>query len=215
MYSSSSAKLLIIDNYDSFTHNLAQMFRRYDLAITVCRNDRITVARVGELKPDYILISSGPKDPAAAGVSIPLIRAFYATIPILGVCLGMQCINEVFGGRTVRAPQPLHGKTSPVFHHHKGIFEGLPSPFKAARYHSLAVSPNGGPLEVIAQSVDGVIMGLLHPNCLLQGVQFHPESFLTQYGFWMVENFLRSGPLGFVKSGRRDADGPRVSEQTI
>ncbi len=192
-------RLLVIDNYDSFTFNLVQMFRSYPLAIEVRRSDQITVAGIGAETPDYILISPGPRDPAHAGVSMSLIRAFYRDIPILGVCLGMQCMNEAFGGKTVRAPLPMHGKTSVIRHEMESVFKGLPPEFTAARYHSLMVRPpdplNGYPLRVAARAEDGVIMGLYHPERPLHGVQFHPESFLTDHGFLLVENFLSLGPL--------------------
>lgn len=191
------AKLLVIDNYDSFTYNLVQMFRRYDLEIGVFRSDGISVEASETLAPDYILISPGPKDPANAGISIPLIRAFYRKTPILGVCLGMQCINEAFGGNTVRAPMPMHGKTSRVHHRNEFLFKGVSSPFQAARYHSLAVQPPAETeLRLTAHASDEVIMGMSHPGFPLHGVQFHPESFLTEEGFVMVENFLKLGPLG-------------------
>ena len=191
-----AGSLLVIDNYDSFTYNLVQMFRHYELDIRVCRSDGISLEEADEFRPDYILISPGPKDPAHAGISIPLIRAFYKKTPIMGVCLGMQCINEAFGGETVRAPFPMHGKTSQVMHRNDGIFASVTSPFRAARYHSLAVQPPwNGELIATAFSTDGVIMGLSHPQYPLHGVQFHPESFLTEYGFVMVENFLKLGPL--------------------
>jgi anthranilate synthase component II len=188
-------KLLVIDNYDSFTFNLVQMFRQYPLRIRVCRSDEITVDQAFEFSPDYIVISPGPKDPAHAGISVALIRAFYKTVPILGVCLGMQCMNEAFGGQTVRAPLPMHGKTSWVYHESDGIFRSAPTPFLAARYHSLMVKFEKTPLKVTATSDDGVIMGMSHPDCPMHGVQFHPESFLTQNGFVIVENFLKSGLL--------------------
>ena len=207
------ATLLVIDNYDSFTYNLVQMFMRYDLAITVYRSDRITLAQVAADPPDYLLISPGPKDPAHAGISMALIDTFYRKIPILGVCLGMQCINEVFGGRTVRAPRPTHGKTSEVIHQVTHLFAGLPSPFKAARYHSLAVHPAptalDGALTVTAKTRNGTIMGLSHRRYPLHGLQFHPESFLTEHGFAMVENFLRLGALAkdlSAKTHRQPAD---------
>ena len=185
------ANLLVIDNYDSFTYNLVQMFRNYSLDIGVFRSDEITVEEAKAFRPDYILISPGPKDPAHAGVSIPLIQAFCRHTPTLGVCLGMQCINEVFGGITVRAPVPMHGKTSRVHHQNEGLFEGISSPFRAARYHSLAVQPAAEtPLDLTAHTSDGVIMGISHPQFPLHGVQFHPESFLTEEGFRMIENFL-------------------------
>jgi para-aminobenzoate synthetase component II len=191
--------LLVIDNYDSFTYNLVQMFMRYDLCIEAYRSDCISLERVGAARPDYLLISPGPKDPAHAGISKALIDAFYRTIPILGVCLGMQCINEVFGGRTVRAKMPMHGKTSRIYHRQEALFKQIPSPFRAARYHSLAVSPSPAAiakdLVVTASAADGTIMGISHRRFPLHGVQFHPESFLTQHGFRLVENFLRAGPL--------------------
>jgi anthranilate synthase component 2 len=194
-----AAKLLVIDNYDSFTFNLVQMFRQFPLDIRVFRSDRITLDRAKRLDPDYILISPGPKDPAHAGISIALVNAFYQKIPILGVCLGMQCINEAFGGQTVRAPMPVHGKTSPIHHCQRLLFSGMPSPFTAARYHSLMVtlSPEAldTALEITARADDEVIMGLSHKHFPLHGVQFHPESFLTQSGTILVENFLRLGPL--------------------
>ena len=188
--------LLVIDNYDSFTYNLVQMFRQYELDIRICRSDQISLEDANAFRPDYILISPGPKDPAHAGISIPLIRTFYRKIPIMGVCLGMQCMNEAFGGKTVRAPVPMHGKTSLIMHRNRGIFASLNSPFRAARYHSLAVHPpRNSELTATAFSTDGVIMGLSHPKYPLHGVQFHPESFLTEHGFVMVENFLKLGPL--------------------
>lgn len=188
-------KLLVIDNYDSFTYNLVQMFRQYDLRIFVYRSDEITLEQAGELDPDYVLVSPGPKDPANAGISVSLIRYFSGKKPILGVCLGMQALNEAFGGTTVRAPVPMHGKTSMVSHKNFGVFNGLASPFKAARYHSLAVKPPRNDLAVTAQSEDGVVMGLSHKTFPVHGVQFHPESFLTRQGFLLIENFLKMGAL--------------------
>jgi len=193
------ATLLVIDNYDSFTYNLVQMFMCYDLSIQVHRSDRISLEQVARTRPDYLLISPGPKDPAHAGISKDAIRAFYRTVPILGVCLGMQCINEVFGGRTVRSPVPTHGKTSLVFHRNEALFARMPSPFTAARYHSLAVEPASAALkrdlQITGQTEDELVMGLSHRRFPLHGVQFHPESFLTQDGFSLVEAFLALGPL--------------------
>jgi len=193
-----TATLLVIDNYDSFTYNLVQMFRQYPLQVRVHRSDKVRMNDVEDLAPDYILISPGPKDPVHAGISISLIKAWHTRVPILGVCLGMQCLNEVFGGRTVRSPQPLHGKTSAIYHDGRGLFAGLPSPFNAARYHSLAVQPDPnalqGELTVTARTRDQIIMGLSHRHYPLHGVQFHPESFLTDHGFRLVENFLDLGP---------------------
>jgi len=200
----SLAKLLVIDNYDSFTYNLVQMFRHYDLVIDIHRSDKITTGRVEKINPDYILISPGPKDPEHAGISVPLIKQFSGKKPVFGVCLGMQCINEAFGGPTICAPLPMHGKTSSIEHNGQGIFKGIPSPFKAARYHSLMVSlpetQKEDSLAVTSRSSDGVIMGLSHLEYPVHGVQFHPESFLTENGFNIVENFLGLGVLGGLSS---------------
>ena len=190
-----SARLLVIDNYDSFTFNLVQMFRNYALDITVFRADALSVEDVLQARPDYVLVSPGPKSPSAAGISTELIRRGQGEFPILGVCLGMQCMNEAFGGSTVRAPVPMHGKTSLVNHDGAGLFEGIPEPLLVARYHSLAVAGISDQLRVNAKSADGVPMALQHVRLPLFGVQFHPESFLTQHGFKLVENFLRTGPL--------------------
>jgi len=185
------ATLLVIDNYDSFTYNLVQMFMRYDLSIRVHRSDQITLARVAATMPDYVLVSPGPRAPAHAGISNALIQAYYRRIPILGVCLGMQCINEVFGGRTIRSAAPMHGKTSRVYHRREALFSHLPSPFTAARYHSLVVQPSAAALDreltITARTGDGTIMGLSHKRFPLHGVQFHPESFLTEHGFSLIE----------------------------
>jgi len=210
------ARLLVIDNYDSFTYNLVQMFMQYDLTVQVHRSDRITLAQVADVRPDYVLISPGPKDPVHAGISKSLIQALYRTTPILGVCLGMQCINEVFGGRTVRSAAPMHGKTSRVYHHQEMIFSQVPSPFTAARYHSLTVQPAATTLEkhlvITARTGNGTIMGLSHSRFPLHGVQFHPESFLTQHGFILVENFLRLGPL---KSDLATEEPPRAANPAV
>ena len=196
--------LLVIDNYDSFTYNLVQMFMRYDLDIRVYRSDRISLDQAAGMGPDYLLISPGPRDPAHAGISKALIQALYRHVPILGVCLGMQCINEVFGGRTIRSAAPTHGKTSHVFHRNEALFARMPSPFSAARYHSLAVQPAVGALEnelaITGRTEDGTIMGLSHRRYPLHGLQFHPESFLTEHGFTMIEAFLRLGPLSAMES---------------
>lgn len=200
------ARLLIIDNFDSFTYNLVQMFQCYPLEISVFRSNAITVTQAQALGPDYLLISPGPKTPAQTGVSMPMIHAFHGQIPILGVCLGMQCINEVFGGRTVSAPLPMHGKTCRVQHDGNGIFKQIPSPFIAARYHSLASVIAEGPLAITATDDHQVIMGLSHRQIPVHGVQFHPESFLTEFGFRLVENFLRMGPLQFTESNNNHAD---------
>jgi anthranilate synthase component 2 len=195
---SAPARLFVLDNYDSFTFNLVQMFRVYPLEVEVVRADRIAVEEVADRAPDYIVVSPGPKDPQAAGISVPLIAGLHARIPILGVCLGMQAMNEAFGGTTVRAPRPMHGKTDLVHHQGRGVFAGIPDPCRVARYHSLAVTGIHSSLEVTATTDDGVVMGLSHREHPLHGVQFHPESFLTEHGFAMIENFLKTGPLRSV-----------------
>jgi len=188
-------QILVIDNYDSFTHNLVQLFMLFDLKILVCRSDKISIQQIDCLKPDYILISPGPKDPANAGISVSIVEAFADRIPILGVCLGMQCINEAMGGQTVKAPIPVHGKTSLVHHNNRSVFQGLPSPFTAARYHSLVVNVCSPELKITAKTDDGIIMGIEHSNLPLFGVQFHPESFMTDHGLALIRNFLKQGPV--------------------
>lgn len=190
-----TAKLLVIDNYDSFTFNLVQMFRCYDLDISVFRADALSVEEVVQQEPDYVLVSPGPKSPSDAGISTDLIRRCQGEFPILGVCLGMQCMNEAFGGTTVHAPVPMHGKTSAVHHDGAGLFARVPQPLTVARYHSLAITGISEELRVNARSADGVPMAVQHVRHRLFGVQFHPESFLTQHGFTLVENFLRTGPM--------------------
>lgn len=185
-----SPKLLMIDNYDSFTYNLVQLFLMLDLEITVRRNDRVAIEEIERMRPDYLVVSPGPKAPRQAGLSIDIIRAFCGRLPILGICLGMQCINEAFGGDTVRAPLPVHGKTDAVYHDGRNIFAGIPSPFIAARYHSLVIEQENGPLAVSARTGDNIAMGLYHPDYPLFGVQFHPESFMTEHGLHLAENFL-------------------------
>ena len=186
-------RLVMIDNYDSFTYNLVQLFYEFDLEVVVRRHDEVDLAGIEALRPDWLCISPGPKAPADAGISKAVIAHFYQEMPILGVCLGMQAINEVFGGRTVLAPVPVHGKRQEIFHTGEAVFAGLPSPFGAARYHSLMVSPASADLVVTARSADGVIMGLSHRRYPLHGVQFHPESFLTEYGRELAANFLDAG----------------------
>jgi anthranilate synthase component II len=184
-------RLVMIDNYDSFTYNLVQLFYEFDLEVMVFRHDGIDLAGIAALNPDWLCISPGPKAPEQAGISKIAIAHFYRQIPILGVCLGHQALNEVFGGATVRAPVPVHGKRQQVFHQGQGLFKGLPSPFGAARYHSLMAVPNSPELEVTAKTGDGVIMGLQHRTFPLHGVQFHPESFLTDHGKGLAANFLK------------------------
>ena len=186
--------MVMIDNYDSFTHNLVQLFYEFDLEVRVYRNDEITLPEIALLQPHWICISPGPKDPAHAGISKAVIRRFGSTIPILGVCLGMQALNEVFDGLTARAPQPVHGKRSRIEHNGSGVFSGLPSPIWVARYHSLQVIVRSPLLIPLAYALDRVVMALQHESWPLWGVQFHPESFLSEYGRQMAANFLALQP---------------------
>jgi anthranilate synthase/aminodeoxychorismate synthase-like glutamine amidotransferase len=185
--------LLVIDNYDSFTYNLVQYFGQLGVEQKVFRNDQITVEEALALNPDRVMISPGPCSPAEAGVSCDMIRAFAGKKPLLGVCLGHQAIGHVYGGRVLRAPNLMHGKTSPVFHNNTDLFEGLPNPFNAARYHSLIVERETFPacLEVTAWTEDGLVMGLRHRDLPIWGVQFHPESYATPNGLALLANFLR------------------------
>lgn len=183
-------KLLLIDNYDSFTYNLYQLFGELGAEQIVFRNDALGVSEAGVLDVDAVVISPGPGSPADSGISRAVISTYHRKIPILGVCLGMQCIAGVFGGRVVRAKRVMHGKTSLISHDGAGLFEGVPSPCRVARYHSLAVSDLPGCLEATAFSDDGEIMALRHRESPVWGVQFHPESFLSEYGKAMMMNFL-------------------------
>ena len=185
--------LLVIDNYDSFTYNLVQYFGELGADPQVKRNDAITPNEVEKMKPQKIVISPGPGRPDEAGISMELIRKFGGKIPILGVCLGHQCMGEVYGGKVVRAGRLMHGKTSPIQHDGKGVFQGLPNPFEATRYHSLIVEKNSVPscLEVCAETAEGEIMGLRHREYPVHGVQFHPESILSKEGKDLLANFLK------------------------
>ncbi len=185
-------KLLMIDNYDSFTYHLVQYIGELGVDAIVRRNDALDVAGARALKPDAIVISPGPCTPAAAGVSVALLRAMAGAVPILGVCLGHQCIGEAFGGKVVRAARLMHGKTSPIIHDGKSIFGGLANPFAAMRYHSLLVEPDSLPacLEISARTAEGEIMGLRHREHRIEGVQFHPESIGTPAGKDLLRNFL-------------------------
>jgi anthranilate synthase component 2 len=185
--------VLMLDNYDSFTYNLVQYLRELGAKVEVFRNDAIDISGIRRLRPEKIVISPGPGRPEDAGVSCEVIREFYRTIPILGVCLGHQCIGQVFGGKIVAAQKLMHGKTSEIFHTGTSIFRGLPQPFAATRYHSLVVERATFPhdLEVIAWTKDKEIMGLQHRRCLVFGVQFHPESIMTAHGKKLLENFLK------------------------
>jgi anthranilate synthase component 2 len=183
--------LVMIDNYDSFTYNLVQYFGELGAEITVFRNDQVTAEQVEALAPTHIVVSPGPGDPDDGGVSNELIRRLGRTTPVLGVCLGHQCIGHVYGGRVSRAPRLMHGKVSSVYHKERGIFTGVPSPFKATRYHSLIVEePLPECLEVTAFTRDGEIMGLRHREYPVIGLQFHPESILTEHGKRLLQNFL-------------------------
>lgn len=182
--------ILLVDNYDSFTYNLFHLFQRFGADITVKRNDTIDSLGVLSSSPDLVVISPGPKKPSESGNTKEIVAGLYRSKPILGVCLGMQAINEVFGGRTVHALKPVHGKTSLIHHHSDAIFEGLPSPFYAARYHSLISSDIPGCLKVIASTEEKIPMAVVHREFPVCGVQFHPESFLTEYGYEIIWNFF-------------------------
>jgi anthranilate synthase/aminodeoxychorismate synthase-like glutamine amidotransferase len=186
--------MLIIDNYDSFTYNLVQYFGELGADLVVKRNDQVTLDEVAEMHPDRICISPGPGTPLDAGISNDLILKFGPTTPILGVCLGHQCIGHVFGGEVVRADRIMHGKTSPIMHEGDGVFRTLPNPFEATRYHSLIVRREGLPpeLEVTAETAQREIMGLRHRRYPIQGVQFHPESIMTGVGKQLLLNFLKT-----------------------
>ena len=184
--------LLMIDNYDSFTYNLVQYFGELGQDVRVFRNDQISVAEIDKLAPTHIVVSPGPCTPNEAGVSIDAIKAFAGKLPILGVCLGHQAIGQAFGGKVIHAKQLMHGKTSMVHHEGLGVFKGLPSPFEATRYHSLVVERESLPecLQITAWTDDGEIMGLRHKEFVVEGVQFHPESILSQHGHDLLRNFL-------------------------
>jgi anthranilate synthase/aminodeoxychorismate synthase-like glutamine amidotransferase len=184
--------LLVIDNYDSFTYNLVQYFGELGAELLVKRNDEITIDEIRALKPERICISPGPCTPKEAGISNEVIRTFGKTTPLLGVCLGHQCMGDVFGGDVIRAPRLMHGKTSPIHHDGKGVFAGLPNPFEATRYHSLIVKRETFPacLEITAETLEKEIMGLRHREFPIHGVQFHPESILTLEGKKLLQNFL-------------------------
>jgi anthranilate synthase component II len=186
--------LLMIDNYDSFTYNLVQYFGELGADVRVYRNDAITLEEIEALAPAKIVISPGPCSPAEAGISVPTIQHFAGKLPILGVCLGHQSIGAAFGGKVIHAKRLMHGKTSPVHHADTGVFKGLPNPFIATRYHSLAVERESLPdcLEVTAWTDDGEIMGLRHKTLNIEGVQFHPESIMTEGGHHLLKNFLEN-----------------------
>lgn len=185
--------ILMIDNYDSFTYNLVQYFGEFGHELLVKRNDRITIAEIEQLAPDLIVISPGPCSPNEAGESLHILDYFAGNIPILGVCLGHQAIAQVFGGKVVRAERLMHGKTSPVFHAEIGLHKGMPNPFRATRYHSLIVEKETLPacLEVTAWTAEGEIMGIRHKEYALEGVQYHPESIMTEEGKKLLRHFIK------------------------
>src|SRR6188474_351524 len=185
--------LLVLDNYDSFTYNLVQYFGELGAELVVKRNDEITIDEIRAMKPERIVVSPGPCTPNEAGISCDVIRAFAPTTPILGVCLGHQCMGQVFGGDVVRAGRLMHGKTSPIQHDGEGVFRGLSNPFDATRYHSLLVKRETFPacLDITAETAEGEIMGLRHKTQPVHGVQFHPESILTVEGKRLLQNFLQ------------------------
>ena len=186
--------IVMIDNYDSFTYNLVQYLGEMGEELRVFRNDAITVDEVLAMSPDRIIISPGPCTPNEAGISVPLIQAAAGKVPLLGVCLGHQSIGQAFGGEVVRAGRLMHGKTSPVYHQGRGVFSGLPSPFEATRYHSLLIRRETLPdcLEITAETEQGEIMGVRHKTLPVEGVQFHPESVLTEHGKELLRNFVKS-----------------------
>ena len=185
--------LLLVDNYDSFTYNLFQYLSELGEEVVVVRNDEISVAEIEKMKPERIVISPGPSTPKNAGISNEVIRHFGSKLPLLGVCLGHQCIGYTYGGIVGGAKQIMHGKSSKIHHTGQGVFAGLPNPFSAIRYHSLAVKRDGLPdcLEVTAWTEDGEIMGMRHKTNQVEGIQFHPESFMTEHGKDILKNFLR------------------------
>ncbi len=193
--------LLMLDNYDSFTYNLVQYFGELGEDVHVARNDEITLDEIAALKPDRLCISPGPCSPAEAGISLDVIERFAGTIPILGVCLGHQAIGHAFGGKVIRAGRLMHGKTDAVAHTGAGVFAGLPTPFTATRYHSLAVERASLPdcLHVTAWTADGEIMGLRHATLDVEGVQFHPESIATEYGHALLKNFVTRTAAGAAR----------------
>jgi anthranilate synthase/aminodeoxychorismate synthase-like glutamine amidotransferase len=209
--------ILLIDNYDSFVHNLARYVRELGEEAVVHRNDELTLDQIADLEPSHIIISPGPCTPVEAGVSTDLIRRFGPTTPILGVCLGHQCIGAAYGGDIVRAGRPMHGRTSPIVHDGSSVMHGLPSPLLAARYHSLVIAPQSLPdsLRVIATAADdGEIMAVEHRTDPVVGVQFHPESAASEYGYAMIDRFLH-GAQGQRADLPPRADGGREQPQAV
>ncbi|MEI7669223.1 MAG: aminodeoxychorismate/anthranilate synthase component II [Pseudomonadota bacterium] len=184
--------ILLIDNYDSFTYNLLHYLAELGNEVLVKRNDAITIAEIDAMKPEGIVISPGPGTPDDAGICLELVKKLGGKIPLFGVCLGHQTIGQVFGGKVIRAEKQMHGKVSKIYHENKGVFQGIPSPFDATRYHSLIVEKSSLPdcIEITAQTEDGIIMGLQHKELSIHGVQFHPESIASQYGHEILRNFV-------------------------
>jgi anthranilate synthase/aminodeoxychorismate synthase-like glutamine amidotransferase len=210
--------ILLLDNYDSFVYNLARYVRELGESPVVRRHDAVTVDEVAAMAPSHIIISPGPRAPADAGISTELVRRLGPTVPILGVCLGHQCIGAAYGGEIVRAGRPMHGKTSWIHHRGTGIFQGLPDPFRATRYHSLVIAPASVPaeLEIIATADDGEIMAVRHTSHPVYGVQFHPESVLTEHGYRLLDHFLHGvpstpRPLPLAADGALVPAGPEPS----
>jgi len=197
--------LLLIDNYDSFTYNLFQYLSELGEKVVVVRNDKTTLEEIGKMKPQRIVISPGPSTPLSAGISNEVIKHFGSTLPILGVCLGHQCIGYSYGGSFGQAKEIMHGKSSQIYHNSQGVLAGLPNPFSAIRYHSLVVQREGLPdcLEITAWSDDDTIMGLRHRQYPVEGVQFHPESFMTQVGKDLLKNFLQ---LSYTRSNNSEVE---------
>lgn len=207
--------ILMIDNYDSFTYNLVQYIRQLGRDVIVHRNDAVTVEEIEEMNPEAIVISPGPSSPEHAGISVEAIRRLHRKMPILGVCLGHQAIGWAFGARIVRAKTMMHGKTSSIFNDGRTIFEGVPDPFTAGRYHSLIVSRDDFPdcLEISAETKEGEIMGLRHRSFLVEGIQFHPESILTASGKRMIRNFLTLAEKGNGRSKSSNNEAPQLKRE--
>ena len=210
--------ILLIDNYDSFVYNLARYVRELGETPVVRRHDAISIDEIFALAPSHIVISPGPCSPKEAGISTDVVRQVGPSIPILGVCLGHQCIGEAYGGQILRAGAPMHGKTSLIHHTGNGLFEGLPNPFTATRYHSLVIAPGSLPeqLRVTATSEDGEIMGVQHVQYPVHGVQFHPESVLTEHGYRLLDHFLHGVPAlpRTLPSGADGASHPETAEES-
>jgi len=207
--------ILLLDNYDSFVYNLARYVAELGHPAMVQRNDALTLDQIAALAPSHIIISPGPCSPAEAGISTAVVGRFGSSIPILGVCLGHQCIGAAYGAEIVRAGRPMHGKTSQIHHRGTSLFRGLPSPFRATRYHSLVIAPDSVPaeLEVTASSEDGEIMAVQHTTHPVVAVQFHPESVLTQYGYRMLDQFLTGGMTPALPDGADSGSVPMFDDE--